>query len=82
MRRTEELYDGKANPVSKKAYTYKGKKILCESSTSGVRIQTGLQYIDWRRHLELISIRISLVEETRLLIWDMIWVRHLLQTSS
>lgn len=33
MRRTEELCDGKANLISKKAYA--GRIILCESSTSG-----------------------------------------------
>ena len=33
MRRTEELYDGSANLISKKAYA--GRIILCDSSTSG-----------------------------------------------
>ena len=33
MRRTEELYDGNAQPLNKKAYA--GRRILCKSSTSG-----------------------------------------------
>lgn len=59
MRRTEELYDGSANLISKKAYA--GRILLCESSTSG-KVNThwlACQYLETAvgsdRYAEIIS---------------------------